>query len=179
MQRDQKSFSKKPAICGALKLTKKLRECLSRQLCRHLLSSRTIERLFSAELWTVFDLRLFMLHSEDRASLHPGLLGSQGTPRIRHGIQPVVIVVPCSAELPLSQLLYSASSDSLHQFIPFNFAPSRLLVSLILPNDVLESLGLKCSSSRISKSTIVSSEDWEDEAGVHNGASVHGPLANG
>jgi hypothetical protein len=182
MQRDQKLFSKKPAICGALKLTKKLRECLSRQLCCHLLSSRTIERsdrLHSAEPLAEFELCSFTLQSEDIASLQPGLLGSQGTPRIRQGMQPVVIIVPFPTKLPLSLLLYSAS-DSLHQFTPLSsFASSTLLVLLIPPRDVRKGFLLSCSSSSISESTMFSSGDWEDEADVHDRASAHGPLAKG
>ena len=94
-------------------------------------------------------------------------------------MQPVVIIVPFPTKLPLSLPLYSAS-DSLRQLVPLgSFVSSTLLELLIPPCDVLKGFRLTDSSSRISESTIVSSEDWEDEAIEYDRASAHGPLAKG
>lgn len=77
-KRCQKSESKKPAICGALKLTKKLRLCRSLQLRRHFVSGRRTVRLVEESDALVSSW--FTFQSVESAFLQPAFCGSQGIP---------------------------------------------------------------------------------------------------
>lgn len=112
--RCQNAESKKPAICGALKLTKKLRQWRSRQLRRHLTSGLKVLRLDCVKneaSSSSYRPPSFNAQSSDRTCLQPGLLGSHLIPLIldyavsrlpttrawaftyRHGMHPVCIFV--------------------------------------------------------------------------------------
>lgn len=89
--RCQKAESKKPAIWGALKLTKKLRQCRSRQLRRHFMSGRKTvndsgwKRALSSS--SPDRVPAFSAQSSDIARLHPGLLGSHLRPFILKSVR--------------------------------------------------------------------------------------------
>ena len=93
------------------------------------------------------------------------------------GVDELVSIVP---DISKAKVNGEQHPDSLRQLVPLgSFVSSTLLELLIPPCDVLKGFRLTDSSSRISESTIVSSEDWEDEAIEYDRASAHGPLAKG
>lgn len=87
--RCQKAESKKPAIWGALKLTKKFRECRSLQLRRHVVSGRKVLRLDPNTPSSSPPSRppSFSAQSSEIASLHSGFFGSHLTPLILYAVR--------------------------------------------------------------------------------------------